>query len=102
MAFVVKLTITVSISSQCKVGGISGCKLRNSGFQTMPRTLVSAVMSSNTAQNVENLSVKAKDIGLPIMVLTLYFFFLIICFSAHHSCAFSCLVLYVGVLYRKI
>ncbi|CAO2833520.1 unnamed protein product [Amaranthus hypochondriacus] len=68
MAFVVKLPITVSISSQCKVGGISGCKLRNSGFQTMPRTLVSAVMSSNTAQNVENLSVKAKDIGLPIMV----------------------------------
>ncbi|CAO2835942.1 unnamed protein product [Amaranthus hypochondriacus] len=68
MAFVVKLPVTVSISSPSKVGGFSWSKFRKSGFQCSSRTLVSAVMSNGTFQNVENLSVKSKDIGLPIMV----------------------------------
>lgn len=67
MAFAVKVPMNVSISSHGKFGG-SG--ITKTGFQSMRKSFVSAVMSSSTAQNVENLSIKSKDIGLPIMVLT--------------------------------
>lgn len=70
MAFVVKVPGNVSISSQCKFGGFSGSRVGKSGFQNGRRSFVSAVMSSSPAQNVENLSIKSKDIGLPILVLT--------------------------------
>ncbi|KNA22564.1 hypothetical protein SOVF_032390 [Spinacia oleracea] len=68
MAFVVKVPGNVSISSQCKFGGFSGSRVGKSGFQNGRRSFVSAVMSSSPAQNVENLSIKSKDIGLPILV----------------------------------
>ncbi|XP_010693046.1 4-hydroxy-tetrahydrodipicolinate reductase 2, chloroplastic isoform X2 [Beta vulgaris subsp. vulgaris] len=68
MASVVKVPVSVSFPSQGKFGGYCGSEIRKSGFQSVRRSWVSAVMSSSPAQNVENLSIKSKNIGLPIMV----------------------------------
>lgn len=68
MAFVVKVPVNLSISSQGRFGGFSGSSHRKFGFQNGCRSLVSAVLSSSPAQNIEKLSMKSKDIGLPIMV----------------------------------
>ncbi|KAL2924085.1 4-hydroxy-tetrahydrodipicolinate reductase 2 chloroplastic, partial [Bienertia sinuspersici] len=67
MAFVVKLPVNASIS-QGKIAGYSGFGIRKIGCQSLRRSFVSAVMSSSPEQNVENLSIKSKEIGLPIMV----------------------------------
>lgn len=66
MAFVVK--VPVSICSEGKFGAVTcGGRMKN-GVHSARRTLVSASVSSSPAQNLELLSTKSKDIGLPIMV----------------------------------
>ncbi|XP_021764415.1 4-hydroxy-tetrahydrodipicolinate reductase 2, chloroplastic-like [Chenopodium quinoa] len=68
MAFAVKVPVNLSISSQCKFVGFPGNKFRNYGYENGRSLFVSAAMSSSPAPNVENLSIKSKDIGLPLMV----------------------------------
>ncbi|KAL2943702.1 4-hydroxy-tetrahydrodipicolinate reductase 2 chloroplastic [Bienertia sinuspersici] len=68
MAFVVKLPLNASIASQGKIGGFSGFGIKKIGCQSLRRSFVSAAMSSSLEQTVGNLSIKSKEIGLPIMV----------------------------------
>lgn len=68
MAFVVK--VPVNICSPGKFGAVAsgGGRIIKNGVHTSRRFLVSASVSSSLAQNLELISTKSKDIGLPIMV----------------------------------
>jgi len=69
MAFMVK--VPTNVYSQGKFGAcLNGGGMKQNGVFSVRRSVVSvsAAMSSTPAQNVENLSIKSKDIGLPIMV----------------------------------